>query len=148
MARFFGCARGMKKFPGQGSKSGRSSDPGRCSDNARSLTARPPGYSNSAQIYGKDPSFPPSSTPQFSHTHTHTHTHTCSHLQSHTQTQGRMDALWPNMTWPPVLPDTCRPRSSSLSPAFTHSLGSSRRPHKKSSLWPHWPHTYPGQESR
>lgn len=42
---FFGCPRGMQKFLGQVSNLRQSSDPRHISDNDRSLTARPPGYS-------------------------------------------------------------------------------------------------------
>ena len=43
---FCGCTHGMQKFPGQGLNPIHSSDFSCCSDNARSLTTRPPGNSH------------------------------------------------------------------------------------------------------
>lgn len=56
-----------------------------------------------------------------SHTHSYTNLHVCtlSHTQSHTQTQGNLDALQPNVIWPPVPPAACRPPSPSPSVAST-----------------------------
>ena len=42
---FFGLAQGMWKFPGQRLNLRHSSDPSHSSDNAKSLTAKPPGNS-------------------------------------------------------------------------------------------------------
>ena len=59
----------------------------------------------------------------FIHILTHTVTQTCtsahSLTQSHTQTQGNLDALQPNVIWPPVPPAACRPPSPSPSVAST-----------------------------